>query len=104
MNLGLSLISFNVLPFQISDPNHSLDDLEEEESYVLPLVKETQELQEDALSAPQVVRCGGEDGENGRSMSQRQRLNADMQYNSLVRRGRGKTLQGSDSSALANYS
>lgn len=90
MNLGLSLISFNVLPFQISDPNHSLDDLEEE-SYVLPPVEETQELQEDAHSAPQVVRCGGEDGENGRSMSQRQRLNADMQDTSLVRRGRGKT-------------
>lgn len=91
MNLGLSLISFNVLPFQISDPNHSVDDLEEEESHVLPPVKETQEPQEDAHSAPQVIRCGGEDGENGRAMSQRQRLNADMRDNSVVRRGRGKT-------------
>lgn len=91
MNLVLPLIYFNILPFQISDPNHSMDDVEEEESYVLPPVQETRELQEDAHGPPQVVRCGGEDGENGRSMSQRQRLNADMQDNSLVRRGRGKT-------------
>lgn len=74
-----------------------MDDLEEEENHVLPPLEEpqaTQELQEDVHGAPQGIRCGGEDGENSGTMSQRQRqrLNVDMPNSSLVRRGRGKVI------------
>lgn len=92
--LGLSLIYFNVVRLQSSEHNRSLDDLDEEENHVLPPGEDsqaTQELQEDH-GPPQVIRCGGEDGENDGTMSQRQRLNADMLDSSLSRRGRGKTV------------
>lgn len=72
--------------FQISDRTHLLDDLEEGESR--PPVEEMQELQ--LNDPPQVVRCGGEDGDSGRPMSQRQRSHADMRESSLARRGRGR--------------
>lgn len=84
-----------MLPLQSSEHNRTLDDLDEEENHVLPPVEESQatrELQEDVHGPPQVIRCGGEDGENGGRMSQRQRLNADMRDSSSVRRGRGKTV------------
>uniref|UniRef100_A0A3B4Y7M5 Acyl-CoA-binding domain-containing protein 5 n=1 Tax=Seriola lalandi dorsalis TaxID=1841481 RepID=A0A3B4Y7M5_SERLL len=47
-------------------------------------------IQEDVEGPPKVMRCGGEDGETGGTMSQRRRLNADMPDSSLVRRGQGK--------------
>lgn len=84
-----------MLPLQSSEHNRTLDDLDEEENHVLPPVEESQatrELQGDVHGPPQVIRCGGEDGENGGTMSQRQRLNADMRDSSSVRRGRGKTV------------
>lgn len=77
-----------------------MDDLDEEENHVLPPLEEpqaTQELQEDVDGPPQVIRCGGEDGENGGAMSQRQKVNSNMSDSSLVRRGRGKVvLKGRD--------
>lgn len=84
-----------MLLLQSSEHNRSLDDLDEEENHVLPPLEEpqaTQELQEDVDGPPQVIRCGGEDGENGGTMSQRQRVNADMQDSSVARRGRGKAV------------
>lgn len=72
-----------------------MDDLDEEENHVLPPVEETQATQEpreDADGPPQVITCGGEDGETGGTMSQRQRVNADMLDSSSVRRGRGKAV------------
>ncbi|XP_059183191.1 acyl-CoA-binding domain-containing protein 5A [Centropristis striata] len=86
-----------------SEHNRSLDDLDEEENHVLPTLEEpqaTQELQDDVHGAPQGVRCGGEDGENGGTRTQRQRLNADMPDSSLVRRGRGSRSPGRGSGAL----
>lgn len=50
---------------------------------------------------PQVVRCGGEDGENGRPMSQRQRSHADMRDSSSARRGRGRCSHLLDSQAVS---
>lgn len=92
---GALLINFNVHLLQNSEHNRSLDDLDEEESHVLPPLGEphaTQETQEDIDDPPQVIRCGGEDGETGGTMSQRQRVNADMPDGSLVRRGRGEVV------------
>lgn len=85
---------FNAVRLQSTEHNRSLDDLDEEENHALPPVEDSQatrELQEDH-GPPQVVRCGGEDGENGGTTSQRQRLNADMSNSSVGRRGRGKTV------------
>uniref|UniRef100_A0A8C4NU08 Acyl-CoA-binding domain-containing protein 5 n=1 Tax=Dicentrarchus labrax TaxID=13489 RepID=A0A8C4NU08_DICLA len=76
-----------------SELNRSLDDLDEEENHALLPLEEpqaTQELQEDGHGPPQVIKCGGEDGENGGTTSQKQRLNADGPDSSLVRRGRGR--------------
>lgn len=70
----------------MSDRKHLLDDLEEGESQ--HPVEEMQELQR--YDPPQVVRCGGEDGDSGRPMSQRQRSHGDMRESSLARRGRGR--------------
>lgn len=72
---------------QNSEHNRSLDELDEEENHALPPLdhKDTE-----GVPPPQVVRCGGEDGDAGGTMSQRQRLSADMQEGSLVRRGRGE--------------
>lgn len=75
-----------------SEHNRSLDDLDEEENHVLPPLEErqaTQEPREGVHGPPPVIRFGGEDGENGGTMSQRQSLNADKPNSSLVRRGRG---------------
>ena len=66
-----------------------MDDLDEEEN-LEEEPQATQERQEDVQGAPQGIRCGGEDGENGGTMSQRQRLNVNTPDGSLVRRGRGK--------------
>ncbi|KAM4718911.1 acyl-CoA-binding domain-containing protein 5A isoform 2-T3 [Anableps anableps] len=63
-----------------SEHNRSLDDLEEEESHVLL-------AEEDVQDPPQAVRCGGEEGETGGTVSQR--LNVDVPGSSLARRGRG---------------
>lgn len=71
---------------QISDRKHSLDDLEEGESQA-PM-EEMHVLQ--LCDPPQGVRCGGEDGGSGGSMSQRQRSHADTRESSLARRGRGR--------------
>lgn len=63
--------------------------------HVQPPVEElhaVQELQEDHHAPPHVIKCGGEDGENGGAMSQRQRLTTDASNSSLVRRGRGEDL------------
>lgn len=51
-------------------------------------MEEFQELQ--LYDPPQVVRRGGEDGDSGRPMSERQRSHADMRESSLARRGRGR--------------
>ncbi|KAM8731462.1 acyl-CoA-binding domain-containing protein 5A isoform 2-T2 [Acanthopagrus schlegelii] len=80
-----------------SEHNRSLDDLDEEENHVLPPLEEsqvTQELREEVHGPPQVIRCGGEDGEKGGGMTQRQRLNAGAPDSSLVRRGRGSRSPG----------
>lgn len=87
-----SLIHLNVRLLQSSEHNHSLDDLDEEENHVLPPLEEPQEFQEDVRGTAHVIRCGGEDGENGGTMSQRQRLNAGVPDSSLVRRGRGRAV------------
>ncbi|XP_044031514.1 acyl-CoA-binding domain-containing protein 5A isoform X2 [Siniperca chuatsi] len=86
-----------------SEHNRSLDDLDEEENHVLPPLEEpqaTQDPQEDVHGAPQVIRCGGEDGENCGKMSQRQSLNADMPDSSLIRRGKGSSSPGFGSGSL----
>uniref|UniRef100_A0A3B4YVS9 Acyl-CoA-binding domain-containing protein 5 n=1 Tax=Seriola lalandi dorsalis TaxID=1841481 RepID=A0A3B4YVS9_SERLL len=80
--------------------NHSLDDLDEEENHVLEPPEAAQEIQEDVEGPPKVMRCGGEDGETGGTMSQRRRLNADMPDSSLVRRGQGSRSAGRGSGAL----
>ncbi|TMS08995.1 Acyl-CoA-binding domain-containing protein 5A [Larimichthys crocea] len=85
-----------------SEHNRSLDDLDDEENHVMPPLAEpqaTQELQEDVHGTAQVIRCGGEDGENGGTMSQRQRLNAGVP-DSSVRRGRGSKSPGPGSGSL----
>nr|XP_046227084.1 acyl-CoA-binding domain-containing protein 5A [Scatophagus argus] len=85
-----------------SEHNHSVEDLDEEENHVLPHLVEpvaTQELQEDVHGPMQVIRCGGEDGENG-GTSQRQRLDAEPPDTSLVRRGRGSRSPGLSSGSL----
>lgn len=81
---------------QISDRKHLLDDLEEGERQ--PPVEEMQELQ--LYDPPQVVRRGGEDGDSGRPMSQRQRSHAEMRESSLARRGRGRCWTLKQSGAL----
>lgn len=78
----------NVNLLQSSEHNRSLDELDEEENHVLPPLDH--ETHEDVEGPPQVIRCGGEDGDTGGTMLQRQRLNADMPDSSVVRRGRGK--------------
>ncbi|KAM6971090.1 acyl-CoA-binding domain-containing protein 5A [Tautogolabrus adspersus] len=86
-----------------SEHNHSLDELDEEENHILTPLDEpevTRELQEEIHDPSQVVRCGGEDGDNSGTMSQRQRLNADMPDSSLVRRGRGSKSPGLGSGSL----
>ncbi|XP_071340843.1 acyl-CoA-binding domain-containing protein 5A [Trachinotus anak] len=80
--------------------NRSLDDLDEEENHVLEPLEATQEIQEGVQGPPKVIRCGGEDGETGGTMSQRQRLNADRPDGSLVRRGQGSSSAGRSSGAL----
>ncbi|XP_054622176.1 acyl-CoA-binding domain-containing protein 5A isoform X2 [Dunckerocampus dactyliophorus] len=52
------------------EQNRSLDDLEEEDC-------------EGVQGPPQVIKCGGEDGDTGRSITQRSRLNVDMPNSSL---------------------
>lgn len=89
------LIHCNVLLLQSSEHNRSIDDLDEEENHVLPPLEEsqvTQELREEVQGPPQVIRCGGEDGEKGGGTTQRQRLNAGAPDSSLVRRGRGEVI------------
>ncbi|KAM9337678.1 acyl-CoA-binding domain-containing protein 5A [Symphorus nematophorus] len=86
-----------------SEHNRSLDDLDEEENHVLPPLEEpqaTQQHQEEVHGPPQVITCGGEDGENGGAMTQRQRLNADMKDGSVVRKGRGSRSPGLGSGPL----
>lgn len=85
---------FNAVCLQTTEHNRSLDDLDEEDNHALPPVEDSQatrDLQEDH-GPPQVVRCGGEDGENGGTTSQRQRLNANISNSSAGRRGRGKAV------------
>ncbi|XP_067434818.1 acyl-CoA-binding domain-containing protein 5A isoform X2 [Thunnus thynnus] len=81
-----------------SEHNRSLDELDEDENHVLPPLDH--ETHEDVVGPPQVIRCGGEDGDTGGTMSQRQRLNVDMPDSSLVRRGRGSRSPGLGSGAL----
>ncbi|XP_028289243.1 acyl-CoA-binding domain-containing protein 5A [Parambassis ranga] len=77
-----------------SEHNRSLDDLEEEESHVLLPGEVLQE------SSPEVIRCGGEDGEAGGTMSQGQRLNVDVPRSSLIRRGHGSRSPGLGSGSM----
>ncbi|MEQ2200332.1 hypothetical protein XENOCAPTIV_027696, partial [Xenoophorus captivus] len=72
---------------QSSEHNRSLDDLEEEESHVLL-------VEENVQDPPQAVRCGGEEGETGGTVSQRPRLNVDMLGSSLARRAQGSRSPG----------
>ncbi|XP_041670562.1 acyl-CoA-binding domain-containing protein 5A [Cheilinus undulatus] len=86
-----------------SEHNRSLDELDEEESHVLTPLEEletAQEPHEDLHEPPQVIRCGGEDGDNSGAMSQRQRLNAGVPDSSLARRGRGSRSPGLGSGSL----
>ncbi|XP_034022411.1 acyl-CoA-binding domain-containing protein 5A [Thalassophryne amazonica] len=80
-----------------SEPNHSIDFVNEEENHFLQPLQETHE---EGMNPPQVIRCGGEDGETSGKSSQRQRLNADTPDGSLVRRGRGSRSTGLHSGAL----
>lgn len=82
-----------IFHLQNKEHNRSLEDLEEMGDQ-LPVeeLHAVQELQEDHHSPPHVIKCGGEDGENGRAMSQRQSLTTDASNSSLVRRGRGEDL------------
>lgn len=90
-----------------SEHNRSLDDLDEEENHVLPPIEEShamRKLQGDVDGPPQVIRCGGEDGDNGGKISQRPRMNANMPDSSLARRGRGSRSPGFGSgSRLPSY-
>ncbi|XP_061777606.1 acyl-CoA-binding domain-containing protein 5A isoform X1 [Nerophis ophidion] len=70
-----------------SEQNRSLDGLEEEEDG------------EDVQGPPQVIKCGGEDGDAGRSVNQRSRLNVDMP-NSSVGGKRGSRSSSRGSGAL----
>ncbi|CAJ1082655.1 LOW QUALITY PROTEIN: acyl-CoA-binding domain-containing protein 5 [Xyrichtys novacula] len=86
-----------------SEHNRSLDELDEDENHNPSPQEESEaagELQEDIHDPPQVLRCGGEDGDNGGSVSQRQRLNAGMPDSSLVRRGQGSRSPGLASESL----
>ncbi|XP_041817233.1 acyl-CoA-binding domain-containing protein 5A [Chelmon rostratus] len=86
-----------------SEHNRSLDDMDEEENHVLPPLdgpQVTREPQGDVNGPSQVVRCGGEDGENGGAITQRQRLKPEMPDSSLVRRGRGSRSPGPGSGSL----
>ncbi|XP_029934968.1 acyl-CoA-binding domain-containing protein 5A isoform X2 [Myripristis murdjan] len=86
-----------------SDHNRSMDDLDEEENHVPPALEEPQalhETQEELHGPPEGIRCGGEDGDTSGTISQRQRLNANMPDGSLVRRGRGSRSPGLGSGAL----
>ncbi|XP_029979094.1 acyl-CoA-binding domain-containing protein 5A isoform X3 [Sphaeramia orbicularis] len=76
-----------------SEHNRSLDDLDEEENHMLPPLGEPQEPREDIEGAPQVIRCGGEDGDAG-GTRQRQRLSTDKADGSVARRGRGSRSPG----------
>ena len=78
-----------MLLFQSPENNRSLNELDEEENCVLQPLEATQGIQEEGRGPPKVKRCGGEEGETGGTVSQRQRLNADMPDGSLVR-GQGK--------------
>ncbi|AWP21038.1 putative acyl-CoA-binding domain-containing protein 5 isoform 2 [Scophthalmus maximus] len=69
------------------DRSRSLDELGDEESHAVqppPPPEATQGIGEDLQAPPEVVRCGGEDGEPGGTMSQSHRPDAD-----VVRGGRG---------------
>ncbi|KAF0028435.1 hypothetical protein F2P81_019522 [Scophthalmus maximus] len=69
------------------DRSRSLDELGDEESHAPqppPPPEATQGIGEDLQAPPEVVRCGGEDGEPGGTMSQSHRPDAD-----VVRGGRG---------------
>ncbi|XP_053198552.1 acyl-CoA-binding domain-containing protein 5A [Scomber japonicus] len=83
-----------------SEHNRSLDELDEEENQALPPLDH--EAHEEVEGPPHVVRCGGEDGDAGGTMTQRQRqrLSADMKEGSLVRRGRGSRSPGRGSGPL----
>lgn len=74
-----------------SEHNGSLDDLDEEENHVPPPLDH--QSHEELQDSPQVVRCGGEDGEPGREMSQRQGLNVDVPGSSSVRSGGGQSAE-----------
>nr|XP_057916359.1 acyl-CoA-binding domain-containing protein 5A isoform X2 [Doryrhamphus excisus] len=73
------------------EQNRSLDDLEEEE--------EEEENCQDVQGPPQMIRCGGEDGDAGRSITQRSRLNVVMP-NSSVGGKRGSRSSSHGSGAL----
>ncbi|KAM9774929.1 acyl-CoA-binding domain-containing protein 5A isoform 3-T3 [Syngnathus typhle] len=75
-----------------TEQNCSLKDLEEEEE------EETLDSN-DPQGAPQGIRCGGEDGEAGGSMTQRSRLNVEM-ANSVIGGGRGSRSQSHGLRAL----
>lgn len=82
---------------QNSEHNRLLDGLDDEENQVLAPAEDSraeQEFQEDHRAPLQVIRCGGEDGENGGAMAPRQRFNAEGSSSSMVRRGRGEPLAG----------
>lgn len=77
------LIFFEHLP-QNSEHNRSVIDTDDEENHVPQPLEDSEDFQ----GPPQVIRCGGEDGETTGSLSHRHKLNADKDR-SLIRRGRG---------------
>lgn len=85
------------ISLQSPEHNRSLDDLEEEANHVVEPLEAAQEFQEEAQGPLKIIRHGGEDGETGGTMSQRQRLNADMPDGSLVRRGQGEVTLAAES-------
>ncbi|XP_019958747.2 acyl-CoA-binding domain-containing protein 5A isoform X2 [Paralichthys olivaceus] len=82
------------------DHNHSLDDLDQEETHALQPLEAAQGVQEDSQGPPKAIRCGGEDGEPGGTMSQGQKLDSDMSDSSVVRGGQGSRSPRRSSGAL----
>ncbi|KAG7525409.1 hypothetical protein JOB18_026588 [Solea senegalensis] len=83
-----------------ADRNRSLDDLDEEESHVLQPLEATQGIQDEFYAPAEVVRCGGEDGDSGGTMTQRQGLEGDVPDSAVRRGGRGSRSQDRGSGTM----
>ncbi|KAK2859676.1 hypothetical protein Q5P01_004296 [Channa striata] len=85
---------------QEESSNRLLDDTDEENHILQPL-EETQETQDDFQGPLQVIRCGGEDGDTGGPVLQRNKMNVDgTRDGSFIKNGRGSRSQGRGSGSL----